>query len=269
MIFLNHHIRSVAAAMSQNHYPELADKVVLVTGSSKAVGAETARAFARQGAKVVVHGRDRAAIDGVVASIRSEGGACTGVTADLASAPQIANLSRAVTDHFGDLDILACFAGGLGSPIPALDMTEELWRRTLESDLTSKFLTVKAFAPGMKARGRGNIILMSSSSGRLVSQASAAYGAAQAGTLMLMRHLAQELGPDGIRVNAIAPSIVRNERIDRSMPIQMQRQVVASRPLRRIGEPSDVASAALFLASGASSWITGHTLDVSGGKLML
>jgi 3-oxoacyl-[acyl-carrier protein] reductase len=120
----------------------------------------------------------------------------------------------------------------------------------------------------MRARGHGNIILMSSASGRQVSEASAAYGAAHAGTLMFMRHLAQELGPFGIRANAIAPSIVRNEKIERFMPIEMQAQAAASRPLRRIGEPADVANAALFLASHASSWVTGQVLDVNGGKVM-
>jgi 3-oxoacyl-[acyl-carrier protein] reductase len=121
----------------------------------------------------------------------------------------------------------------------------------------------------MRAKGQGNIILMSSASGRLVSQASAAYGAAQAATLMFMRHLAQELGPFGIRANAIAPSIVRNEKIEKFMPAEMQAKVAEGLPLRRIGTPEDVAQAALFLASDASAWITGHTLDVNGGKLMI
>jgi 3-oxoacyl-[acyl-carrier protein] reductase len=121
----------------------------------------------------------------------------------------------------------------------------------------------------MKAKGQGNIILMSSASGRLVSQASAAYGAAQAATLMFMRHLAQELGPFGIRANAIAPSVVRNEKLEKFMTAEMQARVAESLPLRRLGTPEDVAQAALFLASDASSWITGHALDVSGGKIML
>jgi 3-oxoacyl-[acyl-carrier protein] reductase len=148
-------------------------------------------------------------------------------------------------------------------------MTEEQWRKTMDSDLHSKFLTVKTFAPDMSVKGQGNIILMSSGSGRLVSQASAAYGAAQAATLMFMRHLAQELGPFGIRANAIAPGIVRTEKIDKFMPAEMQANVAESLPLRRLGTAEDVAQAALFLASDASSWITGHTLDVSGGKIML
>lgn len=255
--------------MSEGRYPELAGKVVLVTGSSKALGAATARAFARVGAKVVVHGRDRAAINRVTKSITEARGEGIGVAADLTSMGEIANLKKVIDGEFGDLDILACFAGGLGNPVPILDTTEDAWRSTLNADLTSKFLTAKAFVPAMKVRGSGNVILMSSASGRLVSQASAAYGAAQAGTLMFMRHLARELGPHGIRVNAIAPSIVRNEKIDRFMPIEMQEQVAMSQPLRRIGEPSDVASAALFLASDAASWITGQVLDVNGGKVMV
>jgi 3-oxoacyl-[acyl-carrier protein] reductase len=86
---------------------------------------------------------------------------------------------------------------------------------------------------------------------------------------MFMRHLAQELGPFGIRVNAIAPSVVRNEKLEKFMPAEMQARVAESLPLRRLGTPEDVAQAALFLASDASSWITGHALDVSGGKIML
>ena len=250
-------------------YPDLAGKTVLITGSSKALGAETARAFAREGARVVVHGRDQQGIARVADAIRADGGDCVGLAADLAQADQIEGLRTAIKLHYGDLDVLACFAGGLGQPVAVLDIDEAHWRQTLDIDLTTKFLTVRAFAPAMRSRGHGNIILMSSAAGRLISQASAAYGAAQAATLMLMRHLAQELGPAGVRVNAIAPSIIRNERMERGMPAEVQQRVAQSLPLRRLGEPRDIASAALFLASEASSWITGHTLDVAGGKVML
>ena len=250
-------------------YPDLIGKVVLVTGSSKALGAETARRFAAAGAKVAVNGRDERAIENVAASIRAEGGECIGVRADVTSAAELSALQSAIRDRFGDVEILAAFAGGLGNPVPVLDITEDEWHDTVNSDLTSKFLTVKTFVPTMKEKRNGNIILMSSAAGRLVSQASAAYGAAEAGTLMLMRHLAQELGPFGIRVNAIAPSIVRNEKIEKFMPLEIQAKVAESLPLRRIGAPADVAQAALFLASESSSWITGHVLDVNGGKIII
>ena len=202
-------------------YPDLAGKVVLVTGSSKALGAETARRFAAEGAKVVVNGRDERAIEHVATSIRSAGGECIGVAADVTSAAELITLQGKIRERFGDVEILAAFAGGLGNPVPVLDITEDQWRNTVNADLTSKFLTVKTFLPPMKEKRSGNIILMSSAAGRLVSLASAAYGAAEAGTLMLMRHLARELGSFGVRANAIAPSIVRNEKIDKFMPPEM------------------------------------------------
>ena len=180
--------------MSTAIYPDLKGKIALVTGSSKALGAETARRFAASGAKVVVNGRDERAIENVAASIRAEGGECIGVRADVTSAEELSTLRATIRGRFGDVDVLAAFAGGLGSPVPVLDITEDQWRYTVNADLTGKFLTVKTFAPAMKEKRSGNIILMSSAVGRLVSRASAAYGAAEAGTLMLMRHLAQELG---------------------------------------------------------------------------
>jgi 3-oxoacyl-[acyl-carrier protein] reductase len=251
------------------NYPDLAGKTVLVTGSSKALGAETARAFAAQSAKVVVHGRDPAAVDAIAETIRDHGGICIGLTADLTDRNAVESLRDRMRAEFAEVDVLACFAGGMGQPTPALGVDEGLWRRTLEIDLTSKFLTVQVFAPPMRERGRGSIILMSSTAGRQVSEASAAYGAAQAGLLMFMRHLAKELGPSGVRVNAIAPSIVRNERIEQYMPAEIQSQAAQGLPLRRIGEPADVANATLFLASDASSWITGQVIDVNGGKIMI
>ena len=143
-------------------YPDLVGKTVLITGSSKALGAEAARAFAREGARVVVHGRDQQAIARVTATIRAENGECIGLAADMTRADQIEGLCIAIKKHYGDLDVLACFAGGMGKPIPVLDIDEVLWRQTLDTDLTAKFLTVRAFAPAMRSRGHGAIILMSS-----------------------------------------------------------------------------------------------------------
>jgi 3-oxoacyl-[acyl-carrier protein] reductase len=138
-----------------------------------------------------------------------------GLAADVTQVVELERLRAGVDARFGPPDILACFAGGLGEPVRVLEMDEATWRTTLDVDLTAKFLTVRAFAPPMRDRAGGTIILMSSASGRLVSGASAAYGAAQAGTLMLMRHLAQELGPAGVRVNAI--SFLETESIETAM----------------------------------------------------
>jgi 3-oxoacyl-[acyl-carrier protein] reductase len=255
--------------MSQSRYPDLNGKIVLVTGSSKAIGADVAKGFGRAGAKVIITGRDEAALSKVSEDLRQENIEFLNLKADVTSMSDLQHLHDLILKEFGSIDVLVALAGGLGNPMSISEMTEEGWKKTLDSDLTSKFLTVKTFLPQMKKAARGSIILMSSSAGRALSQASAAYGAAQAGTLMFMRHLAQELGPFGIRVNAIAPSMVKNEKIEKSMPPEMLKKVAEQFPLRRIGEPGDVTSAVMFLASEASSWITGHTLDVTGGKVMI
>ena len=141
--------------MTSVTYPDLNGKVVLITGSSKALGAETARQFAASGARVVVNGRDEQAIERITGSIRSEGGECMGVAADVTSTVELARLRRAIQDRFGDVSVLAAFAGGLGNPAPVLDITEEQWRKTIDADLTSKFLTVKTFTPAMKTNRSG------------------------------------------------------------------------------------------------------------------
>ena len=132
-----------------------------------------------------------------------------------------------------------------------------------------EFLTVAAFLPGMLARHSGSIVLMASSAARQAAKSSAAYAAAKAAVIAFGRHRAGEYGEQGIRVNCLAPSAVENDRMRTWMTQEQRDALAASFPLRRIGQPDDVASAALFLASSASSWITGLTLDISGGKVML
>ena len=153
--------------------------------------------------------------------------------------------------------------------MPTVDETPAHWRHVLEADLTSAFLTVSAFLPAMIERHRGTVITMSSSAGRQAARSNAAYAAAKAGVVAFSRHLAGEYAGQGIRVNCIAPSAVENERMRRSMTEQQRQQLGASFPMRRIGQPEDIAQATLFLASDASGWITGQTLDVAGGKVML
>lgn len=119
----------------------------------------------------------------------------------------------------------------------------------------------------MLERGSGSIITMSSAAGRQPSQANLAYGVANAGLVMLTRHLATEVGPRGIRVNRIAPSTIRTEKVRANMPADIQAKVAAMHPLGRLGTPDDVAQTALFLASDATSWLTGLTIDVAGGRI--
>jgi 3-oxoacyl-[acyl-carrier protein] reductase len=179
-----------------------------------------------------------------------------------------------VEEQYGGADLLIAFAGGGGPLEPIEELSEERWDSLLRENLTSKFLTVKYFLPGMKrkaagSKAAGSIVLMSSSAGRAASRASLAYSSAQAGVVILAQNLAQQLGKDGIRVNAIAPSAIRNERMEKFMSKEQQEDVAKTYPIPRLGEPQDVAAATLFLCSESSSWITGATVDVAGGKVML
>jgi 3-oxoacyl-[acyl-carrier protein] reductase len=250
-------------------YPDLAGKVAVVTGGSRGIGATTARALAANGTAVAVVGRDQAAIDATVADIVCRGGTAIGVVADCTVESDLAHLHRKVGDHLGPVDILTAFAGGNGMPVPTDAETGEHWREVIEADLTSTFLTVSAFLPAMIARQSGVVITMSSAAARQAARSSAAYAAAKAGVIAFSRHLAGEFAKDGIRVNCLAPSAVENDKMRTWMSDEERRQLGRSFPLGRLGQPEDVAAATLFLASSASSWITGVTLDIAGGKVML
>jgi 3-oxoacyl-[acyl-carrier protein] reductase len=248
-------------------YPDLRNKTVLVTGGSRGIGARTAAAFAAQGAKVCVVGRDHDALDRVAADLTSRGATAIAVAADVTDAAALASVREQVETRLGAVDVLAAFAGGQGAPVPTPELTEQRWRQVLDSELTSAFLTIQTFLPAMLERGTGSIITMSSSAGRQPSQANLAYGVAKAGLVMLTRQLAAEIGHRGVRVNAIAPSTVRTEKVAARMPAALQDQVAAMHPLGRLGTTDDVAQVALFLASDAAAWLTGLTIDVAGGRI--
>jgi 3-oxoacyl-[acyl-carrier protein] reductase len=248
-------------------YPDLQGKTVLVTGGSRGIGAHTARAFAAQGAKVCTVGRDQAALEGVVADISADGGTAIAVAADVTDSTALGHLREQTEARLGRVAVLAAFAGGQGAPVPTPELTEERWRQVLDSELTSAFLTIQTFLSGMLDRGSGSILTMSSAAGRQPSQANLAYGVANAGLVMLTRQLATEIGPHGVRINTLAPSSIRTEKVAANMPPAVQEQVAALHPLRRLGTPDDVAQLALFLASDAACWLTGLTIDVAGGRI--
>ena len=239
----------------------------MITGGSRGIGAATARALAASGTAVAVVGRDPTALDTVVEQIGVEGGRALGLVADCTLPAELEKLQREIHDQLGGVDILAAFAGGHGEPVPTGTETPGHWREVIDTNLTATFLTVSTFLSDLTASA-GVIVTMASSAARQASQSSAAYAAAKAGVLAFSRHLALELAPDGVRVNCLAPATVENDRI-RSYTTEEQRaQIAASFPLGRLGQPDDIAAAVLFLASQASSWITGVTLDIAGGAVM-
>jgi 3-oxoacyl-[acyl-carrier protein] reductase len=248
-------------------YPDLRHKTVLVTGGSRGIGAHTAAAFAAQGAQVCAVGRDRDALDRVVSDLTTRGATAIAVAADVTDAAALAHVREETEARLAPVDVLAVFAGGQGAPVPTPKLTEQRWRQVLDSELTSAFLTIQTFLPSMLERGAGSILTMSSAAGRQPSQANLAYGVAKAALVMLTRHLAAEIGPRGVRINAIAPSSIRTEKVAEHMPAAVQEQVAGMHPLRRLGTPDDVAQVALFLASDAAAWLTGLTVDVAGGRI--
>ena len=248
----------------------LEGRTALVTGSSRGIGAAIASLFAEEGARVAVHGRDRDALEAVRAGIADGGGTATAVAADLTSLAAVEGMREEVEALLGPVDVLVANAGG--SPVrpgPAEELSEDDWRRSVDVNLTATFLTLKSFLPGMKARGRGSIVTMSSAAARRPHPGSPiAYAAAKAGVELLTKDVAAQVGPFGVRANCVAPETILTERNRQQIPEAQREALVEQHPVRRLGTPEDVAEAALFLAAGASGWITGVILDVAGGAVM-
>ena len=249
----------------------LREKVALVTGSSRGIGAAIAKLFAGEGAKVAVHGRDAAALSTTCDQIERAGGRAINVAADVTSFTEIEAMRARIESELGTIDILVANAGGSYSPPgPIEKTTAEGWRASVDGNLTATFLTIKSVLPGMKRRRAGVIITMSSAAGRRAHPRSPIpYAAAKAGIEILTQDVASQAGPFGVRVNCIAPEIILTDQNLRRIPEAQRIELADVHPLKRLGTPEDVAHAALFLASESATWITGIVLDVAGGAVMI
>lgn len=249
----------------------LMDKVSLVTGSSRGIGAAIAKEFAREGASVAVHGRDPSAIEDVASEIERSGGRAMQVVAELTAFDEIEAARERIERELGPLDILVANAGAsLTKPGLIEEIREEDWRASIDANLTLTFLTIKSFLPGMKARGSGNIITISSAAGRRPNPRSPIpYAAAKAGIELVTQDVAVQAGPRGVRANCIAPETILTEENEDLIPEDLKPSLIEAHPLRRLGTPEDVARAAVFLASDDSNWITGMVVDVAGGAVMV
>lgn len=242
---------------------KLDGKVAIITGSTSGMGRDTAYLFAREGAKVVVTGRNEARAKAVVDKIKAEGGEAIYVLADTSdlSAPQ--KIFDATMETYGTVDILFNNAGML-STAPILDCSLEEFQKVMNVNVTSAFLLTKLVAPVMKAKGKGSIINTSSVAGCAAHWGPVAYCTSKHAMNGLTKAMALELGPE-IRVNGIQPGAIRTAMLDSAGGDEALGFMKVRSPLGRFGEGSEIATAALFFACDDSSFITGQLIRVDGG----
>jgi 3-oxoacyl-[acyl-carrier protein] reductase len=252
-------------------YSDLQGKAVLVTGAATGIGAETARRFSAEGARVAVHylSSEKAARS-VVEEIETAGGEAILVRADVGSRVEVKRMVAETCERFGTIDVLV---NNAGSPIVRStieDLAENDWDRTLDVNLKSVFLISQAVIPIMRQRRRGRIVNVTSLVGR-TGQSSPHYAAAKGGANALTKALARELAPHGIAVNAVAPGLIdtpMHAKFTSDVQLIFDR-IVPQIPLGRVGQPRDVASWILFLASEQAAYVTGQVIEVDGGQVMV
>ena len=250
----------------------LKDKVALITGASGGLGKHFCKAFLKEGARVCVTDIVQDMVDSAVAELNRPD-AVMGAVVDVCRRPTIETAVDKAVDAFGSLDILVNVAGGaLHTPHKFDEIDEAAWDKVVDINLKGTYLSCQvAVAQFRKQGGGGKIVNISALAGRwLGSLAGCHYTAAKAGVIGLTRHLAYELGPEGIYVNAIAPTITLDSQrtIDlwNSRPEAYREKIVSQIPLRRLSTPDEVAAGVIFLCTDEASYMTGVTLDINGGR---
>ena len=246
----------------------LADRVVLITGSSRGIGAEVAVKAAAEGAIVAVHYREsREGAERTLARVHEAGGSGDAFAADIGDGSQAERLVAEVIDRFGRIDGLVNNAGKTQVG-PFLGIEPDEWDEVLRTDLTAAFHTTRAVLPSMVERGSGSIVNMASRLGQMGITETAAYSAAKAGLIGLTRALAREFGAKGVRINAVAPGVTLTDMTEDLVDTDAGRARLRDMALGRFGRADEVADAVIFLLSDASSLFTGQTLNPNAGGYM-
>ncbi len=249
---------------------EFAGKVALVTGGGRGIGAAVVDRLSAEGCDVMIADMSVEHAQAVAARVEARGRKAVISTADVTDAGAVDEMMSVVSQEFGRLDILVNNVGGSGgAPTKIEDITLELWERAMALNLRSVFLCTKAALPLLRASGAGRIVNLGSLAGQARSVIGGCqYAAAKAGVLGFTRHLAADLAPYGITVNAVAPGTTASERVAAVIANKSESdrtRVMNSIPMGRMGQPDEVAAAVVFLCSPGASYITGATIDVNGG----
>ena len=248
---------------------DLTGKVAVITGSSRGIGRAIAERMAEHGAKVVVSSRKAATCEEVAQSIneRHGAGAATVIPANISSKDDLQNLVNVTNEKLGRIDVLVCNAASNPYYGPMANITDEQLRKVLDNNIVSNHWLISFVVPQMIARKDGAIIIVSSVGGLRGTPVLGAYAISKAADLQLARNLAIEYGPHNVRVNCIAPGLIKTEfaRALWDNP-ETLKNYSGRTPLRRIGQPDEVAGAAVFLASAAGSFVTGQNIVVDGGS---
>lgn len=245
---------------------DLTGKVAIITGSSKGIGRSIAQQMARQGAKVVISSRKAPACEEVAEAIRKEGGQAISIPANISDRAQLQKLVDETRRQLGPVDILVCNAASNPYYGPTEKMPDEAFQKVMNNNILSNIWLINMVVPDMRAKKDGAIIIISSIGGIRGTPIIGAYGISKAADMALARNLAIELGPDNIRVNTIAPGLVKTDfaralwEDEKNLAARLERS-----PLKRIGEPDDIGGIAVMLASRAGAFMTGQVIVADGG----
>lgn len=247
----------------------LENRTAIVTGAGQGMGWSVAIALANRGARIIVNDIDSERTERAAADLRARGAEAIGVVASVTNPADVHDMAKQALNHFGSIDILVNNAGIL-HPTPVIDIPEDEWDAVIDVNLKGTFLCSQAVLAPMQHTGWGRIINFSSTAGKNVSTVGGAhYTAAKAGILGFTRHLAKEVAPHGITVNSVCPGLIDTEMVRNTIDEERIRAYEAGFPISRLGQPEEVAELVAFLASDRAAYITGASLDINGGDLMI
>jgi dehydrogenase/reductase SDR family member 4 len=248
---------------------QLKDKVAIVTGGSRGIGQSTAELFAREGATVIICGRKQETLDQVAAGIKGVAGRVVPIACHVGKLEELQRLVDTTTRDFGKIDILVNNAATNIAQGPAIEMDDGQFDKMVEVNLKSTYRLTRLVAPGMCQRGSGSIINIASIAGLRPQFHGLLYSMTKAALIMMTQSYAVELGPKGVRVNAIAPGLVQTVLSEYYWKDEGRlQQLMGHQPIQHLGQPPEIAEVALMLASDASSYLTGQTIVVDGGRLL-